>query len=80
MDAFIGDIFLFPYGFTPQDWCICDGRQLQVNSNQALFSLIGNKYGGDGRVNFNLPNLKGAEPIPGMNYYIAIRGIYPQRS
>lgn len=79
VDALLGTIALFPYNFAPSGWMSCEGQTLTINQNQALFALIGNKFGGDGTTNFMLPNLKGAEPIPGMKYYIAIIGIFPTR-
>lgn len=79
MDFFIGSIMLFPYNFAPVGWVSCEGQILTISQNPALFSLISNKFGGDGTTNFALPNLRGAEPIPGMKYYIAVEGIYPQR-
>lgn len=79
-EALIGQIELFPYSYEPMDWALCDGRLLAVNQYTALFSLIGNKFGGDGVTTFALPNLKGTEPIPNTNYYIALNGLYPQRS
>lgn len=80
MDTFIGTIQLFPYNFVPLNWAKCEGQLLEIGQYQALFSLLGTKFGGDGRSTFGLPNLQGAEPIPGMEYYIALEGIYPQRS
>lgn len=80
MDTFIGDIQLFPYNFAPRYWTKCTGQIIQITENEALYSLIGIKYGGDGRTTFGLPNLQGAEPMPGMDYYIALQGIYPPRS
>ncbi|MBN7773270.1 phage tail protein [Clostridium aminobutyricum] len=79
MDYYIGGIVLFPYGFAPCGWMACEGQILNINENQALFALIGLKFGGNGRTTFALPNLRGAEPIPGMNYYIATQGIFPSR-
>lgn len=79
-NPFLGQIELFPYYFTPLNWAKCSGQLLPISSNEALFSLIGNYYGGDGRTNFKLPNLQGAEPVPGMSYYISLLGVYPQRS
>lgn len=79
MDYLIGQITLFPYSFIPYGWLPCNGTLLPVNQYQALFSLIGNKFGGDGVTNFALPNMQGAEPIPGMAYAICNQGIYPQR-
>src|SRR5512140_3313856 len=51
------------FGFPPKGWALCDGQLLPINQNQALFSLLGTTYGGDGRVNFGLPNLQGRTPI-----------------
>ncbi|MGS0763920.1 phage tail protein [Syntrophomonas curvata] len=79
MDYFLGQIVLFPYTFTPLGWMKCDGATLNIQQNTALFSLIGNKFGGNGTTTFCIPNLLGAEPISGMNYYICISGIYPTR-
>lgn len=58
-DAFLGEIRLFPYNYTPQDWLLCDGQQLRAQEYPALLSIFGNIYGGDGRYTFNLPNLNG---------------------
>lgn len=62
-DAFIGEIRLFPYGFAPKGWLDCDGSLLKISDNTTLFSIIGTFYGGDGRLNFALPNLSGAVPV-----------------
>lgn len=78
-EAFLGEIELFPYGFAPVDWTLCNGATLTVQNNEALFSLLGNKYGGNGTTNFAVPNLLGAEPVPYTNYYICMSGLYPQR-
>jgi microcystin-dependent protein len=51
------------FGFPPKGWALCDGQLLPINQNQALFSLLGTTYGGDGRVNFGLPDLRGRAPI-----------------
>src|SRR3979411_236662 len=51
------------FGFPPKGWALCDGQLLPINQNQALFSLLGTTYGGDGRVNFGLPNLQGRAPV-----------------
>ncbi|OPX45622.1 phage tail collar domain protein [Ruminiclostridium hungatei] len=80
MDYLLGGIALFPYNFAPIGWMPCEGQMLQIMQNQALYSLLGSTYGGDGRTTFALPNLKGAEPLPTMKYYIAVTGIYPTRS
>jgi microcystin-dependent protein len=80
MEPFIGQIELFPYDFEPMDWTTCDGKILQVNSNPALFSLLGTRFGGDGRTTFAVPDLSKASPNPNLRYCIALRGLYPTRS
>jgi len=62
-DPFIGEIKLWALNFAPKGWALCNGQLLPINQNQALFALIGTYYGGDGRVNFGLPNLQGRVPI-----------------
>jgi microcystin-dependent protein len=51
------------FNFPPRGWAMCNGQILPINQNQALFSLLGTTYGGDGRVNFALPNLQARTPI-----------------
>ncbi len=80
MDYFLGQIVLFPYGFAPMGWLVCNGQVLNVMQYQAVFSLIGNKFGGNGSTTFCVPNLQGAEPVPGMGYYICMQGLYPVRA
>ncbi|WP_047287431.1 MULTISPECIES: tail fiber protein [Pseudomonas] len=63
MDAFTGEIRLFPFNFAPVDWAVCDGRLLLVNEYQALYSVIANIYGGSNGINFNLPDLRGRVAI-----------------
>lgn len=58
-EAYIGEIRLFAFGKTPRGWMACEGQLLQVQQNQALFSLLGAKFGGDGKVTFALPDLRG---------------------
>lgn len=58
-EPFIGEIRLFSFGFAPQGWATCDGQLLNINQNAALYSLLGTTYGGDGKTNFNLPDLRG---------------------
>ncbi len=59
MDAFIGEIRLFPYNFAPQNWAYCDGSLITVQQSPVLYSVIGNLYGGTPGQNFKLPNLNG---------------------
>src|SRR5579875_2015779 len=56
---FLSEIRIFSFNFAPKGWAMCNGQLLPINQNQALFSLLGTTYGGDGRVNFALPNLQG---------------------
>ncbi len=58
-DPFIGEINLFAGNFAPRGWAFCSGQLLSISQNTALFALIGTIYGGDGRVNFGLPDLRG---------------------
>src|SRR5947209_2357250 len=51
------------FGFAPRGWTLCNGQLLPINQNQALFALLGTTYGGDGRVNFALPNLQSRIPL-----------------
>ena len=61
--AFIGEIKVISWNFAPKGWGLCNGQLLPINQNQALFSLLGTMYGGDGRVNFGLPNFQGRTPV-----------------
>ena len=83
MDPFIGEIRALGFNFAPVGWAQCNGQLMPINENQALFSLLGTTYGGDGRTNFALPDLrKGGIPAgPGITvpYCIALQGIYPSR-
>jgi microcystin-dependent protein len=79
MDYYLGQIIVFPYNFVPRGWLLCNGQQLTIQQYTPLYSLIGNKFGGDGHNTFNIPNLKGAEPTPGSGYYICVEGLYPPR-
>jgi microcystin-dependent protein len=62
-EPFLGEIKIMSFGFPPKGWAMCNGQLLPINQNQALFSVLGTTYGGDGRVNFGLPNLQGRTPI-----------------
>ncbi|MFJ7408880.1 MULTISPECIES: phage tail protein [unclassified Lysinibacillus] len=74
-DAYLGEIRMFSGKYAPRDWELCNGQLLSVNEYQALFSLIGNKYGGDGVTNFALPDLRGRIPIhKSPEYPIASKG------
>jgi len=74
MEPFLAEIILFAGNFAPRGWALCQGQILPINQNQALFSLLGTTYGGDGRTSFALPDLRGRVPIhpghgPGLSNY-----------
>lgn len=73
-EPFLSEIRIFSFGFPPKGWALCNGQLLQINQNQALFSLLGTTYGGDGRVNFGLPNLQGRAPIHMGNHTLGEQG------
>ena len=79
---FMGQILLVPYNFAPRNWAFCQGQLLQIGQYTALFSLIGNTFGGDGDKTFALPDLRGRVPQSSgqLNYIIALQGNYPSRS
>ena len=62
-EPFLSEIRIMSFSFAPKGWALCDGQSLPINQNQALFSLLGTTFGGDGRVNFALPDLRGNVPI-----------------
>jgi microcystin-dependent protein len=62
-EPFVGEIRMFAGNFAPRGWAFCDGQLLAVSQNDALFSLFGTIYGGDGRTTFGLPDLRGRIPI-----------------
>jgi microcystin-dependent protein len=62
-EPFLSEIRMMSFNFPPKGWALANGQLLPINQNQALFSLLGTMYGGDGRVNFALPNLRGRVAI-----------------
>jgi microcystin-dependent protein len=62
-EPFLSEIRIMSFIFAPKGWALCNGQLLPINQNQALFSLLGTTFGGDGLVNFGLPNLQGRTPI-----------------
>lgn len=62
-EPFVGTVMLWAPNFAPRGWALCAGQQMQISTNQTLFSLIGTIYGGNGTVTFGLPNLQGRVPI-----------------
>lgn len=63
MDCYIGEIRIFAGNYAPENWHLCDGTVLPINSNEALFSLLGTTYGGNGTTDFALPDLRGRAPV-----------------
>src|SRR4051794_20235165 len=62
-EPFLSEIKIVSFNFAPKGWALCNGQLLPINQNQALFSILGTTYGGDGRVNFALPDLRGRTPV-----------------
>ncbi|HEY0320626.1 MAG TPA: tail fiber protein [Pyrinomonadaceae bacterium] len=62
-EPFLSEIRIMSFGFAPKGWALCNGQFLPINQNQALFSLLGTTYGGNGQTTFALPDLRGKIPI-----------------
>jgi microcystin-dependent protein len=62
-EPFLSEIRIMSFGFAPKTWALCNGQLLPINQNQALFSLLGTTFGGNGQTNFALPNLQGRVPV-----------------
>ena len=74
-EPFLSEIRIFSFAFAPRSWALCDGQLLPINQNQALFSLLGTTFGGDGRVDFALPDLRSRVPIhAGSGHTLGERG------
>ena len=67
MEGTIGQIIMFGGNFAPRSWALCNGQLLAIAQNQALFSILGTTYGGDGRTTFGLPDLRGRVPMSAGN-------------
>ena len=80
MDPFIGEIKMFSYPWAPQGWAVCNGAQLPLQQNMALYSLIGTTYGGDAKTVFNIPDMRGQVPLcygqaaSGTTYLMSAKG------
>ncbi len=93
MEEYIGTILQFGFNWTPRGWQACHGQVMSINSNQALFSLLGITYGGDAVTTFKLPDLRKKDKngnyyqvgdimedgLPYIDSYICVEGIYPSR-
>ena len=62
-EPFLGELKIVSFNFPPKGWALCNGQFLPINQNQALFSLLGTMYGGNGQTTFALPDLRGRMPI-----------------
>ncbi len=62
-EPFLSEIRMVGFGFPPRGWALCDGQLLPINQNQALFSLLGTQFGGNGQTNFALPDMRGRAPL-----------------
>lgn len=62
-EPFLSEIRIFSFQYSPKGWALCNGQLMPINQNQALFSLLGTTFGGDGRVNFALPDYRGRIPM-----------------
>ncbi|MDP9193278.1 MAG: tail fiber protein [Acidobacteriota bacterium] len=77
-EPFLSEIRIMSFVFAPKGWALSNGQLLPINQNQALFSLLGTTFGGDGRVNFALPDLRGRTPIHvGSGHTLGERGGEP---
>jgi microcystin-dependent protein len=78
----VGEIVVFPYEFEPEDWLRCDGQSVGIAKYPKLFTLLGVRYGGDGRYTFALPKippLLAGKSDTALGYFIATDGVYPTR-
>lgn len=74
-EPFVGEIRIFSFGVIPRGWLPCNGQLLQIRNNTALFSLLGTTYGGDGRTDFALPDLRGRAALhPGASFALGNAG------
>ena len=62
-EPFLSEIRMFGFSFAPRGWALCDGQILPINQNTSLFALLGTNFGGDGRTNFGLPDMRGRVPV-----------------
>jgi microcystin-dependent protein len=77
-EPFLSEVRIMSFVFAPKGWALCNGQLLPINQNQGLFSLLGTTFGGDGRVNFALPDLRGRTPIHvGSSHTLGERGGEP---
>ncbi|UCD82850.1 MAG: tail fiber protein [Desulfobacterales bacterium] len=81
MEGTIGEVRLFAGNFAPRFWAFCQGQTIPISQNEALFSILGIQFGGDGRQTFMLPKLDNIKCGQGeLRYIICLQGIFPQRN
>jgi microcystin-dependent protein len=72
---FLGEVRIISFNFAPKGWALCNGQLMAINTNQALFSILGTTYGGDGRTTFGLPDLRSRVPIyQGQGFVLGEKG------
>src|SRR5882762_6517531 len=81
-DPFLAEVRLMSFNFAPKGWALCNGQFLPINQNQALFSLLGTTYGGNGQTTFALPNLQGRVPthMGGIGHFLGEAGGEPSHT
>jgi microcystin-dependent protein len=72
-DSFLAELKIVSFNFAPKGWALCNGQLLPINNNQALFSLLGTTYGGNGQTNFALPDFRGRVPMHFGNHSLGER-------
>lgn len=75
MEYCVGQIVIFPYNFVPINFVKCNGMEMELKTNEMLFSLLGTNFGGDGVKCFCVPKIE--DPCKGVSYYICTNGTYP---
>lgn len=79
-EPLLGQLLLVGFNFAPRGWALAQGQFMAISQNAALFSLLGTTYGGDGVTTFRLPDMRGLEPVCGMQWVIALQGVFPSRN
>jgi microcystin-dependent protein len=79
MDAYMGSMMLFAGNYAPHSWMECDGQRMMIAQNQALFSILGTTYGGDGLESYMLPDMRKQSLPAGLRWIICVAGPYPPR-
>lgn len=79
-EPMVGEISIFAGDFPPKGYMFCEGQELPIPQHSALYTILGNRYGGDGKTRFALPDLRKLEKdMGGVRYIIAIEGMFPDR-